>query len=219
MVKAVIMDFGGVLAEEGFREGLKAIARARGLDPERFYETTGELVYTTGYVTGKCTEAEYWQAVKEATGITDIGGIEGTGGPDPEESPGLSEEILSRFTLRPEVMALAGELRSLGFKTALLSDQTDWLDELNKRRPFFHLFGYVFNSFVLGKSKQDPSVFTDVCTELHVEPKEAVFIDDNPGHIERASAMGLKTILYIDYGDLDQRLRALLEGYEAHSVG
>jgi hypothetical protein len=36
MIKAVVFDFGGVVAEEGFREGLKAIGRKNGLDPRVF---------------------------------------------------------------------------------------------------------------------------------------------------------------------------------------
>jgi putative hydrolase of the HAD superfamily len=31
-IKAVLFDFGGVLAEEGFRNGLQALAREQGLD-------------------------------------------------------------------------------------------------------------------------------------------------------------------------------------------
>jgi putative hydrolase of the HAD superfamily len=37
MIKAVLFDFGGVLAEEGFREGLKAIGVKNGLDPDDFF--------------------------------------------------------------------------------------------------------------------------------------------------------------------------------------
>lgn len=33
-IRAVLFDFGGVLAEEGFRIGLRAIARLNSLDPE-----------------------------------------------------------------------------------------------------------------------------------------------------------------------------------------
>ena len=35
-VEAVLFDFGGVLADEGFRDGLYAIAGANSIDPERF---------------------------------------------------------------------------------------------------------------------------------------------------------------------------------------
>jgi putative hydrolase of the HAD superfamily len=38
MINAVVFDFGGVLAEEGFMEGLKAIARKNGLNPDEFFK-------------------------------------------------------------------------------------------------------------------------------------------------------------------------------------
>ena len=56
MVKAVIFDFGGVLAEEGFREGLKVVAIKNGLDPEEFFKIAEEMIYKTGYLTGMTDE-------------------------------------------------------------------------------------------------------------------------------------------------------------------
>lgn len=38
MIKAIIFDFGGVLAKEGFREGLKSIAEKNGLDPSQVFK-------------------------------------------------------------------------------------------------------------------------------------------------------------------------------------
>ena len=62
MIKAVLFDFGGVLAEEGFREGLKVIGRKNGLDPEEFFAVTSDLIYTTAYVLGMANESAYWDA-------------------------------------------------------------------------------------------------------------------------------------------------------------
>lgn len=70
MIKAVVFDFGGVLAEEGFREGLKAIGRKNGLNPDNFFAVASELVYKTGYVTGMSDESAYWCAVRKKTGIS-----------------------------------------------------------------------------------------------------------------------------------------------------
>ena len=47
-VDVIWFDFGGVLAEEGFREGLRAIAEGNGLEPEAFIETGFDLVYEGG---------------------------------------------------------------------------------------------------------------------------------------------------------------------------
>jgi purine nucleosidase len=181
MIRAVIFDFGGVLAEEGFKEGLKAIAKEQGFNPEDFYNITGELVYQTGYVSGTSDEHSYWEAVREKTGVKGDDEV-------------LREEILKRFRLRPEIIEMVDRLKSSGLTVAILSDQTNWLDELNRRAPFYDHFDYVFNSFRLKKTKRDPSVFKDVCALLRVHPEEILFVDDNPENTKRASGQGLRTI-------------------------
>ena len=42
-VKAVLLDFGGVVAEEGFKKGLQAIAVDHGLDPDIVISTAFEI--------------------------------------------------------------------------------------------------------------------------------------------------------------------------------
>ena len=54
-LKGVLFDYGGVLAREGFRGGLYAIARKNGLDPETFFLLASDAIYETGYITGRAT--------------------------------------------------------------------------------------------------------------------------------------------------------------------
>jgi putative hydrolase of the HAD superfamily len=194
LVKAVIFDFGGVVAEEGFREGLKAIGRKKGLDPDSFFKAANELIYKSGYVLGKAGEADYWNAVREKTGIT---------GSDEE----LREEIIKRFILSREMIDYVEGLKSTGVKTAILSDQTNWLDEIDQETPFFHHFDHVFNSFRLKKGKRDPSVFRDVCSFMGLNPEEALFVDDSPENVKRATGEGLKAIHFIDMESFKGEIR------------
>ena len=120
MIKAVLFDFGGVLAEEGFREGLMAVGKEKGFDPDHFFNMLSELVYQTGYVTGSADEHAYWNAVREKTGLTG-------------EDKKLREEVLMRLKLRPKMMEVVKKIKSSGFIVAILSDQTNWLDELNQK--------------------------------------------------------------------------------------
>lgn len=195
-IKAVVFDFGGVLAEEGFREGLKAIGRKKGYDPDDFFAISGELVYSTGYVTGTADESTFWNAVRGKTGID---------GRDDE----FREEILSRFVLRPEMIRYAERIKASGIVVAILSDQTNWLDELDRKTPFYHTFDYVFNSYRLKKGKRDPSVFRDLCPAMGVKPDEVVFVDDNKANIERASGEGLRTVHFTEV----KEFRKMIEGY------
>jgi putative hydrolase of the HAD superfamily len=198
MIKAVIFDFGGVLAEEGFKQGLKAIAKEKGLDPEDFYGIAGELVYQMGYVMGSSDEHAYWDAVREKTGVR---------GDDKE----FREEILKRFRSRREMIEVVKKIRSSGLMVAILSDQTNWLDELGQRTHFHHYFDYVFNSFHLKKTKRDPSIFRDVCGVLGVQPEEALFVDDNLENIERAASQGLRTIHFKGVSEFKREIKRFVE--------
>jgi putative hydrolase of the HAD superfamily len=198
MIRAVLFDFGGVLAEEGFREGLKAIAKGRGLDPDDFYKISSDLVYQTGYITGGCDEHSYWNAVRKETGVK---------GADQE----FREEILKRFRLRPEMTAVVEKIKSSGLIVAILSDQTNWLDELDQRISFHHRFDYVFNSYHLKKTKRDPSIFRDVCILLGVRPREALFVDDNMENVKRSMSQNLRAIHFKGARQFQMEIKEFVE--------
>jgi putative hydrolase of the HAD superfamily len=160
---------------------LKAIAKKKGLDLQDFYKISADLVYQTGYTIGRCDEHSYWTAVRRKTGVK---------GDDQE----FREEILKKFKLRREMTAIVRQIESFGLIVAILSDQTNWLDELDQRTPFHHHFDYVFNSYHLGKTKRDPSIFRDVCNLLGVRPEEMLFVDDNLENVKRAKSQGLSAI-------------------------
>jgi putative hydrolase of the HAD superfamily len=48
----------------------------------------------------------------------------------------------------------------------------------------------------MGKSKNDPSIFSDVIAVMGLRPDETLFIDDTIGHVERARSRGLHAICY-----------------------
>lgn len=162
-----------------------AIAAANGLSPTHFFEIATEAVHDSGYLTGRAPESAYWDHLRQRTGIK---------GAD----EALRREILTRFVLRPWMLDLARKLRRQGKIVSILSDQTDWLDELDRRDDFFKEFDSVFNSYHIGMGKRDPEVFTFVADRLGAQPSGILFIDDNEAHIGRAQSKGLQTILFRD---------------------
>jgi putative hydrolase of the HAD superfamily len=82
------------------------------------------------------------------------------------------------------MLDLVRRLRARRYITGILSDQTDWLDQLDARYHFPELFDHVFTSFRLGKGKRDPSLFDSV-----------LFIDDDRGNVARACSRGLRSHL------------------------
>ena len=195
-LKGVLFDYGGVLAEEGFRGGLYAIARKNGLDPEPFFLHASDAIYETGYITGRATESEYWEALRRATGIR---------GTDEE----LTGEILPRFILRPVMIDAVRRLRRKGYLVAIASDQVDWLERLDERDHFYGEFDRVFNSYRIGKGKRDATFFDDVANALMLAPGELLFLDDNAGHVGRAASRGLNAMVFRTAEDVAEGLMDL----------
>ncbi len=195
-IEVILFDYGGVLAEEGFREGLKAIGRNHGLSPDAFFETARAAVYDSGYVLGTAGEPEYWALVRLRTGIS-------------ARDEELREEIFSRFVLRPWMLDIVRRLRNRGYRVGILSDQTDWLDRLDQRDDFFKEFDCVYNSYYLRMGKKDPRIFSYVVEELGVPASKVLFIDDHPGNVQRARSQGLQTILYRDRESFIEELESL----------
>ena len=113
------------------------------------------------------------------------------------------------------MIAVVDRLKARGFLVAMLSDQTNWLDELDRETFLSRHFDKVFNSFKLHKSKRDASIFQDVCSDLGVKTCEALFIDDNINHIQRAEGAGLHTIHFTTFEDFKKQLCGLLEPAQA----
>jgi len=196
-IKAILFDFGGVIAEEGFREGLMEIGRAYGFDPDEFYLTVETLIIESGYLIGHADECAFWDVVRLKTGIVASDAV-------------LRNVIIKRFKIRSEMIRYANRLRSKGLIVAMLSDQTNWLDEIDRRSNLFQHFDRIFNSFHTHKSKFDATVFRDVCAEFNIRPIETLFIDDNIAHIQRAKGEGLKVIHFTGVRKFEKRIRELL---------
>jgi putative hydrolase of the HAD superfamily len=169
------------------------------LPEEDIIQQGHELVFRTGYVPGRAEESRWWDALRSEAGIR---GTDET----------LRLEILDRFTLRPWILEEVQRLKKGGFTVGILSDQTNWLDEIDVRSGLYGRFDYVFNSFHMGKSKNDPGHFDDVLKLLNRRGQEVLFIDDNAGHVDRAVAGGWKAILYKSREDLLWVLAVHLQG-------
>lgn len=198
-IRAVLFDFGGVLAEEGFYNGLVKLAAEQGLDVKTMPEEGMKAVYDSGFVLGRGSASDFWTLMRERTGLK--------GNDD-----SLTEVILDGFVLRDWMMDVVKKLRAEGYITGILSDQTHWLDELDEKYHFSRFFDRIYNSYYLGKGKQDPSLFTDVAADLKIQPAKVLFIDDNAANVSRAQAEGLRAIQYIDREDFNASLKAVLGG-------
>ncbi len=184
-IKAVLFDYGGVLADEGFSDVLEALAVEQALPVGSMTAEGMQAVYDSGFVLGKGSESAFWSLLRQRTGLHG-------------DDASLRRRMFDGFRLRPWMLELADDLRKQGYVTGILSDQTDWLDRLDARDGFYRHFDRIYNSYTLGKGKRDPSHFSDVATDLGLEPAEILFIDDSKANVDRARAAGMQAVQYTD---------------------
>jgi len=197
LITAILFDFGGVLAEEGFRNGLISLANEQNLDVAAIPAQGMRAVYDSGFVLGKGTAADFWVLMRSRTGL------QGN-----EED--LTQRILDGFVIRPGMIQLVRTLKARGYITGILSDQTHWLDRLDKRDGFYKEFDHIFNSYYLGKGKQDPTLFTDVADRLGMLPGQILFVDDDSGNIARARERGYQVLQFFNQQELLIELEKML---------
>lgn len=197
-INAVLFDFGGVLAEEGFRNGLVALAKEQGLDAEAMPVEGMKAVYDSGFVLGSGSAADFWALMRERTRLQGDDGV-------------LTERILCGFVIRPWMIDLVRRLHNQGYVTGILSDQTHWLDILDSKYHFYNAFDKVYNSYYRGKGKQDLSLFFDVESDLGMSATEILFIDDDAGNVARAHDMGMQVLQYVDKERFIQDIKKLTQ--------
>jgi putative hydrolase of the HAD superfamily len=183
-IKAVLFDFGGVYYTEGFREGLFAIAEQMEADRDGFFERAVDAVFSTGYVTGRAPESLFWKALASERGV------------DVDLYP-KRDVILKAFQPDKKMIGLVKDVREV-VPVALLTDQTNWLYELDSRDGFLSDFDDVISSYEEGYSKRDREIFRIACARLNIYPEEGIFFDDNPANVERAGDFGLRSTVFTD---------------------
>jgi putative hydrolase of the HAD superfamily len=189
-VRAVYFDLGGVYYTEGFRDGLFAIARKHGVDEHIFYAAAIKVIFSNGYVRGEAPEKIFWDELAEATALdTDL----------------FAERalILGAFKPLPGMVPLVTQTREF-VPVGLLTDQCNWLYELDSRDGLLSSFDVVVSSYEEGFTKRDSEIFRVACQRMDVLPEEALFFDDNTGNVTSAREFGMRAFLFESAGQAEK---------------
>lgn len=108
------------------------------------------------------------------------------------------------------MQALVEDLKARGYHVYGL---TNWAaDTFALVRDQYPVFALLDGIVVSGKekvAKPDPRIFRILLERYHVNPSEAVFVDDNMPNIEAAKQLGLHTLLYQSSEQLRKALKEL----------
>jgi epoxide hydrolase-like predicted phosphatase len=114
--------------------------------------------------------------------------------------------------IRQDVIDLTLRLRADGYRTALITNNVaEFSDGWRAMIPVDDLFELVVDSSQVGMRKPNPQIFTSTLEQLGVSADESVFLDDAPGNVAAARALGMHAILVEDdHGPAFEELTRLL---------
>lgn len=197
-VRAVILDFGGVLINQVDDRPRLALAEQLGVPPAFidklvFYSETAQRASK-----GEITVSMHWEAVRQTLGISSEG------------MPAFLEKYWSADEVNWELLEYIKGLRPR-YKIGLLSNAWDDLRQtMHQRWDIDGLFDEMIISAEVKLVKPDPRIFQLAVERLKVQPGEAVFVDDVIDNVEAARREGMLAIQYLDLAHTLDELNHLL---------
>jgi epoxide hydrolase-like predicted phosphatase len=103
---------------------------------------------------------------------------------------------LGGMGVRPEVVDFCRDVKSRGFRTGLLTNNAREFEEFwVPLLPLDELFDDVIDSSAVGLRKPNPRIYELSLERLGVAAPAAVFVDDAPGNVLGAQAVGMRAVL------------------------
>lgn len=178
---------------------ITAMARMFELPEERFRHFYGTLRH--GYDRGDLNAHEYWEGIARQAGVE-------VSSSQVERLRDIDLAMWSR--LNPSVLRWAGQLRSNGIKTAVLSNMhDDMVQKIRKDPTWTHTFDCLTLSSAIGMAKPETAVFRHCLECLDVAAGEALFVDDRVQNVKAAEALGIRGIVANSPAELRRKLDAI----------
>jgi epoxide hydrolase-like predicted phosphatase len=197
VTRGLLIDFGGVLTTNVF-ESFADFCRAEGLEPDtvrdRFRNDPAARDLLGELEEGRIGSAEFEARFAPMLGVD-----------DPEA---LIERLFGGLEPDEAMFDAVAAARRAGVRTGLVSNS--WGEEGYDRSRFDELFDVLVISGELGIRKPAPEIYALAAERLGRPPEQCVFVDDLPGNLEPAAAIGMATVLHRDAGTTIPRLEALL---------
>jgi epoxide hydrolase-like predicted phosphatase len=195
----LLVDFGGVLTTNVF-ESFRDFCVAEGLAPEavrdRFMTDPAARAMLGDLECGRLAEEDFEPRFAALIGLAE------------ERGAGLIDRLFGAMHADEAMLeALAGFKRA-GVRTGLISNS--WGRGRYDRTRFPELFdGWVISGEV-GLRKPDPEIYRMGAEAIGLPPERCVFVDDLPGNLKPARALGMATVHHVRAEETIPELEARL---------
>jgi len=183
----VLFDYGGVICElqsEADRAGLVRASGGPAADFEAAYWR-----YRLDYDRAALDVTAYWQQI-----AADLGRSYS----DAKIAELSRLDCMSWLTLQPGTVELLTGLAAAGQRLALLSNAPADVAEAVQALPLAGYFEHLVFSCSLKSAKPDPECFQATLAVLGAEPANVIFLDDRPGNVAAAAALGMVSFQFTD---------------------
>ncbi len=196
----LLVDFGGVLTTNVFA-AFAGFCDREGLDRDhvrrafRDDDTARGLLFELEL--GRLAEDEFERRFAAALGLGE------------EAAEGLIDRLWADLGPDEEMIEAVAAARGEGIRTGLVSNSwghaLKYEDDLMER-----LFDATVISHLVGLRKPDEEMYALAARRIGVEPAGCVFVDDLPGNLKPARAMGMATVHHTTAAETIAALEELL---------
>lgn len=177
-IKVVAFDFGGVVYTYNHDVLMKSVAKELKRPIKAVTNAWG--IKINDYELGKISEDAFWTALLENLNII------------------YSKKILHQITInhfQPIIESLK-ILISLKNKvvTGLISNQTSWIEDLERKYKFKKLFDILVISKDVSLRKPNKNIFNLFIKKAKIKPSEIIFIDDTLSYKRVTESVGINFI-------------------------
>jgi len=192
----LLVDFGGVLTTNVF-ESFADFCRLEGLDAnfvrDRFRSDAAARDALADLECGRVTEAEFERRFAALLQVA------------PE---GLIDRLFAGMQPDEEMLAAVSAARAAGIRTGLISNS--WGANGYDREQLDELFDGVVISGDVGIRKPEPRIYELALDAIGLPAEEIVFVDDLPGNLKPARALGMATVHHRTASETVPELERLL---------
>jgi epoxide hydrolase-like predicted phosphatase len=188
---AVLFDFGGVFTQSPF-EVVRLHGEEMGADPEVVLAVLfGDYDQDNDHPWHRLERGE----VTLDAALTEIRALGAEAGLTVDPF-GAFAKFGTGGAMADAMVERTRRLRAEGLRTALITNNVrEFGDGWRSLVPVDELFEVVIDSSHAGVRKPDPAIFRLATDALGVDPTQCLFLDDFPGNIAAAAALGIEGIL------------------------
>lgn len=190
-IEAILFDFGGVFTDSPFA-AVETLGSELGIP-------AGEVMQLLFGPYDRDTDHPWHRLERGEIGVV----AAGRGIAELAAARGIALELerafraMGRGAVKQVVVERTRALRGAGYRTALVTNNlAEFREGWRRMLPVDELFEFVVDSSEVGVRKPDPAIFRLALERLGgLAPGRAVFLDDFPGNVSAARALGMHALL------------------------